>query len=74
VVERKIDRTEVYLSEELFLTGTAAQITACTKIDHRPIGTGKMGPVAEKLRALFFDIVRGKVEKYKHWNQPVYEK
>jgi branched-chain amino acid aminotransferase len=72
VVERQIDRTEVYLADEVLLTGTAAQITAVTKVEHRKIGTGKIGPVAEKLRALFADIVRGKVDKYKHWNHPVY--
>jgi len=50
VLERSIDRTEVYLCEELFLTGTAAQVTAVTKVDHRPIGSGKMGPVAAEMR------------------------
>lgn len=74
VVERPIDRTEVYLCEELFLTGTAAQVTAATQVDHRPIGDGEMGPVADKLRKLYDDLVRGKLEKYRHWNQPVYEK
>jgi branched-chain amino acid aminotransferase len=72
VVERQIDRTEVYLADEVLLTGTAAQVTAVTRVDHRKIGNGVIGPVAEKLRALFSDIVRGKVDKYKHWNQPVY--
>lgn len=72
VIERPIDRTEVYLADELMLTGTAAQITAVTKVDHRPIGEGKMGPVAGKLRELFDTIVRGKMEKYKGWNHPVY--
>ena len=72
VVERHIDRTEVYLAEELMLTGTAAQITAVTQVEHRLIGDGKMGPVAGKLRALFDDIVRGKNKKYADWNFPVY--
>jgi branched-chain amino acid aminotransferase len=72
VVERQIDRTEVYLAEELMLTGTAAQITAVTQVEHRKIGTGAMGPVAGKLRGMFDDIVRGKMEKYKDWNYPVY--
>ncbi len=74
VLERSIDRTEVYLCEELFLTGTAAQVTAVTKVDHRPIGSGEMGPVASEMRRLYFDAVRGKLKKYRHWNQPVYEK
>jgi branched-chain amino acid aminotransferase len=74
VLERSIDRTEVYLCEELFLTGTAAQVTAVTKVDHRPIGSGVMGPVAAEMRRLYFDAVRGKIKKYRHWNHPVYEK
>ena len=68
VVERSIDRTEVFISEEMFMTGTAAQITAVTKIDHRPVGTGAMGPVTTKLRALYEDVLRGKIKKYEHWN------
>ena len=68
VVERSIDRTEVFISEEMFMTGTAAQITAVTKIDHRPVGTGAMGPVTTKLRALYEDVLRGKNKKYEHWN------
>lgn len=72
VVERPIDRTEIYLCEELFLTGTAAQITAATRVDHRPIGDGVMGPIAGRLRELFDDVVRGKNAKYKRWNVGVY--
>jgi branched-chain amino acid aminotransferase len=72
VVERSIDRTEVYLCDELFLTGTAAQVTAATMVDHRPIGRGVMGPVATRLRELFDDVVRGRMPRYRHWNLPVY--
>lgn len=68
VVERSIDRTEVFISEEMFMTGTAAQITAVTKVDHRPVGTGAMGPVTTKLRALYEEVLRGKNKKYEHWN------
>jgi len=71
VVERPIDRTEVYICDELFMTGTAAQVTAITKVDHRPVGEGVMGPVASKLRELFFDILRAKNEKYAAWNVEV---
>lgn len=74
VVERKIDRTEIYLCEELFFSGTAAQITAATRVDYREIGSGEMGPVTSKLRDLFQDIVRGCVDEYKEWNYPVYDK
>jgi branched-chain amino acid aminotransferase len=68
VVERSIDRTEVFIAEELFMTGTAAQIVAATKVDYRPIGMGVMGPITTKLRALFDDVVRAKVPKYEKWN------
>jgi branched-chain amino acid aminotransferase len=67
VVERSIDRSEVYLCEELFLTGTAAQVTLVTMVDHRPIGQGVMGPIGKQLRELFLDAVRGKNPKYAHW-------
>ncbi len=73
VVERSIDRTEVFLADELFLTGTAAKITAVTRVDFRDIGTGKMGPVTKQLREIYEDIVRGKHAKYTHWVEAVYE-
>lgn len=72
VVERSIDRTEVYLCDELFLTGTAAQVTVATKIDNRAIGSGVMGPVASRLRELFDQSVHGRLPRYRHWNTPVY--
>jgi branched-chain amino acid aminotransferase len=68
VVERSIDRTEVFIAEEMFMTGTAAQVTAVTKIDHRPVGAGVMGPITTKFRTLYEDILRGKNNKYLHWN------
>jgi len=74
VVERLIDRTEIYLCDEFFMTGTAAQVTAITMVDYRPIGTGVMGPVTTQLRQLYDDIVRGRIPKYRHWNEPVYVK
>ncbi|MDO8753473.1 MAG: branched-chain amino acid transaminase [Anaerolineales bacterium] len=71
VAERSIDRTEVFIAEEMFMTGTAAQVVAVTKIDHRPIGAGLMGPVTTKLRLLFDDVVRAKHPKYQNWNLEV---
>ncbi len=71
VKERSIDRTELFLAEEVFLTGTAAQIAAVTRVDHRPVGDGKMGPVTTKLRTIFNQVVRGQNPKYSHWNVPV---
>ncbi len=74
VLERPIDRTEIYICDELFMTGTAAQVTAITKVDHRPVGEGVMGPITAELRRLYDDLVRGKISKYRHWNEPVYVK
>jgi branched-chain amino acid aminotransferase len=71
VVERPIDRTELYICDELFMTGSAAQIVAITKVDYRPIGKGEMGPVTGKLRELFNGIARAKNPKYAHWNVEV---
>ena len=72
VVERPIDRTEVFLAEEAFFCGTGVQVAAITRVDHRLIGDGSMGSVTGKLRDLYFDVVRGKVQDYKDWCTPVY--
>ncbi|HSR48969.1 MAG TPA: branched-chain amino acid transaminase [Anaerolineales bacterium] len=72
VVERQIDRSEIYICDELFLTGTAAQVTAVTRVDHRPIGSGEMGPIVSQLRQLYDAAVRGRMPKYRQWNSPVY--
>jgi branched-chain amino acid aminotransferase len=71
-VERPIDRSEVYVCEEAFLTGTGVQVAAITQIEHRPIGGGTIGPVVSRLRELYFDVVRGKNPRYRHWCTPVY--
>jgi branched-chain amino acid aminotransferase len=71
VVERSIDRTEAFLADEFFMTGTAAEITAVTQIDHRPIGAGKMGPVTTRLRILYDDAIRARNPKYESWNVQV---
>lgn len=71
VVERSIDRTEVYIAEEMFFAGTAAGVTGITKVDHRPVGRGVMGPVTSQLRTLVDDVVRAKLPKYEHWNVAV---
>lgn len=72
VVERPIDRTEVFICQEIFMTGTAAQITAVTRVDHRPVGDGVMGPVATSLRQIFQEVVYGRSPRYRHWVTPVY--
>lgn len=72
VVERSIDRTEIYLAEEIFFCGTGVQIAAITKVDHRPIGTGQLGSITAKLRDIYFDVVRGCAPKYREFCFPVY--
>ncbi len=74
VVERQIDRSELYISDEAFFVGTGCQVAAIASIDHRPVGSGIMGPVTRRLRDLYFHVVRGDVEKYATWRTPVYEK
>lgn len=71
-VERNIDRSEIYICDEAFLCGTGVQIAAVTRVEHRPVGTGICGPVVSKLRELYFDVVRGKLSKYRSWCSPVY--
>lgn len=71
VIERSIDRTEVFICDEFFMTGTAAQVVAVTRVDHRPIGNGEMGPITARLREMFEEIVRGRNPKYAHWLVPV---
>jgi len=72
VVERPIDRTEVYLSDEVFLTGTGVQIVAVTRVDHRNVGSGRMGEITKKLKPVLADLVRGKNAKRREWCAPVY--
>ena len=67
VEERHILRSELYIADELFLTGTAAHLTPVGKLDNRSIGDGKMGSVTRELQRLYFDIVRGRNPKYRHW-------
>ena len=74
VVERSIDRTEVYLCAEFLLCGTAAQVTAVTRVDHRPVGSGRIGPITTSLRQLYDDAVRGRSPKHRSWVEPVYLK
>ena len=71
VVERQVDRTEIYICDEIIMTGTAVQLTAVTQIDHRPVGNGEMGPVATALRKVFGEVVRGNHPEYSHWNLEV---
>ena len=67
VEERSIDRTELYVCDEAFFCGTGAQVSHIASIDHRQIGSGKAGQISKKLQELYFDVVRGKNKKYRHW-------
>jgi branched-chain amino acid aminotransferase len=73
VRERAIDRTELYVADEVFLCGTGAQIAPVISIDHNPVGNGEVGAISQRLQDLYFDIVRGKHPEYsEQWCTPVY--
>ncbi len=67
VVQKRITRDEVYISDEAFFTGTAVEVTPVRELDRIAIGTGSRGPITEKIQAAFFDIVNGRNPKYAHW-------
>ncbi|MDM0090665.1 MULTISPECIES: branched-chain amino acid transaminase [unclassified Variovorax] len=67
LVQKRITRDEVYIADEAFFTGTAAEVTPIRELDRVEIGIGSRGPVTEKIQAAFFDIVNGKNPKYAHW-------
>ena len=71
VVEKRITRDEVYIADEAFFTGTAAEVTPIRELDGRQIGEGKRGPITEKLQTMYFDVVHGRVEKHNDWLTPV---
>lgn len=72
VVERAISRTELYVCDELFFCGTGAQVAPVRSVDQRLVGDGTPGPLAKELQDLYFRVVQGKVDKYRHWCTPVY--
>ena len=67
LVTRRLTRDDVYIADEAFFTGTAAEVTPIRELDGRVIGAGKRGPITEKLQTAFFDIVNGRSEKYNDW-------
>ena len=67
VQSHRLTRDDVYLADEAFFTGTAAEITPIRELDNRTIGGGRRGPITAKLQARFFDIVNGRAPEYKHW-------
>lgn len=72
VAERSIDRTELYVCDEVFFTGTAVEIVPVIAVDHRSVGTGRVGTITTSLRALYDAIARGKHAAYSEWVRPVY--
>ena len=72
VLERSIDRTELYTCDELFLCGTGAQISPVTTVDRREVGDGRVGEFTQELQSLYFGACRGENPKYRDWTIPVY--
>src|ERR1700694_4756088 len=72
VVERSIDRTELYVCDELLLCGTGAQISPVVEVDRRAVGNGTVGEFSQELQNIYFGAVRGESPKYKDWTIPVY--
>ena len=73
VIERQIDRTELYMANEAFFTGTATHIAPIGEIDHRPVGNGEIGSITAKLQKIYTDVIRGISPKYISWCTPVYK-
>jgi len=67
VVEERFTRDEIYIADEAFFTGTAAEVTPISEIDNRKIGIGSRGKITKKLQSIFFDVVKGKNKKYEYW-------
>ncbi|MFN2581646.1 MAG: branched-chain amino acid transaminase [Candidatus Dormibacteria bacterium] len=72
VVERSIDRTELYVADEVFLVGTGAQVAPVIEIDRRRIGDGEPGPLTLRMQEVYVDAVRGRNRKYAEWLTPIY--
>jgi branched-chain amino acid aminotransferase len=74
VQEREIDRSEVYLADEAFFCGSGHEVTPIVSVDHYELGDGAVGPLTRQIQSLYFAIVEGRVERYRHWLTPVYER
>jgi branched-chain amino acid aminotransferase len=73
VVEREVDRSELYISDEAFFCGSGAEVTPMVTIDHYPVGNGEVGPITKRIQSLYFDVTSGKVPQYRKWLLPVYD-
>ncbi len=70
---RSIDRTELYICDEMFMCGTGVQIGPVTSVDRRDVGTGEVGPITTRISKIYFDAVRGKDARYRDWLTPIYK-
>ena len=68
---RSIDRSELYVCDEVFLCGTGVQVSAVIEVDHRPVGDGAIGPVSRLVSERYFDAVRGNLPEYRSWLTPI---
>jgi branched-chain amino acid aminotransferase len=73
VVERSIDRTELYICDEVFFTGTAVEISPVTKVDHRAVGLGEPGPITRRIQQLFYEATHNHIARYRKWLVPAYQ-
>ena len=71
VETRSIDRSELYVADEVFLCGTGVQVSPVIEVDHRPVGSGEVGPISRLVRDRYFDAVRGRLPEYSHWLTPI---
>lgn len=71
VLERSIDRSELYVADEIFVCGTGVQVSPVVEVDHRKVGSGDIGPIARLVRDRYFDAVRGRLPEYAHWLTPI---
>ena len=72
-MERRIARDEVYIADEVFFTGTAAEVTPVRELDKRQIGDGQCGPITRRLQSLYFDVVQGKDQRHPQWRHVIQE-
>ncbi len=68
---RSIDRSELYIADEILLCGTGVQVSPVIEVDHRPVGSGEIGPITRLVRDRYFDAVRGRLPEYRHWLTPI---
>ncbi len=73
-IERSVDRSELYVADEAFFTGTAAHVSPILEVDHRRIGSGEIGKITRELQHHYFGIIKGKNPKYLHWCTPAYSR